>query len=151
VKAGGYSGGNKRKLSVGIALVGDPPLVLLDEPSTGMDPEARRFMWDVIRCEMDPVCVCSYPPPPLPLDCAPDDRRRAGRLTVLVVIGGAGAGGGSTTMQHRCVVLTSHSMEECEALCQKVGIMVKGEFKCIGSIQHLKSRFGEVGVGGRGG
>jgi ABC-type branched-subunit amino acid transport system ATPase component len=49
VKAGGYSGGNKRKLSVGIALVGDPPLVLLDEPSTGMDPEARRFMWDVIR------------------------------------------------------------------------------------------------------
>jgi len=96
-QAGGYSGGNKRKLSVGIALVGDPPLVLLDEPSTGMDPEARRFMWDVI----------------------------------------------STTMQHRCVVLTSHSMEECEALCQKVGIMVKGEFKCIGSIQHLKSRFGE--------
>jgi ATP-binding cassette subfamily A (ABC1) protein 3 len=48
-------------------------------------------------------------------------------------------------MQHRCVVLTSHSMEECEALCQKVGIMVKGQFKCIGSIQHLKSRFGEVG------
>ena len=46
-------------------------------------------------------------------------------------------------MQHRSVVLTSHSMEECEALCHKVGIMVKGQFKCIGSVQHLKNRFGE--------
>eukprot|EP00493_Phyllostaurus_siculus_P016270 UN16517 len=36
--SGGYSGGNKRKLSVGIALVGDPKIVFLDEPSTGMDP-----------------------------------------------------------------------------------------------------------------
>jgi len=43
------SGGNKRKLSVGIATIGRPPLVFLDEPSTGMDPMARRFMWDVIR------------------------------------------------------------------------------------------------------
>jgi len=50
--AGSYSGGNKRKLSVAIALVGDPPVVLLDEPSTGMDPEARRFMWDVISTSM---------------------------------------------------------------------------------------------------
>jgi len=96
-QCGGYSGGNKRKLSVAIALVGDPPLVLLDEPSTGMDPEARRFMWDVI----------------------------------------------SSTMENRCVVLTSHSMEECEALCHKVGIMVKGQFRCFGSIQHLKNRFSE--------
>jgi ABC-type multidrug transport system ATPase subunit len=47
-QAGTYSGGNKRKLSVAIALVGSPAVVLLDEPSTGMDPEARRFMWDVI-------------------------------------------------------------------------------------------------------
>ena len=42
------SGGNKRKLSVAIAMLGNPPIVFLDEPSTGMDPEARRFMWDVI-------------------------------------------------------------------------------------------------------
>ena len=44
-----YSGGNKRKLSVAIALVGDPPAVLMDEPSTGMDPGAKRFLWDLIQ------------------------------------------------------------------------------------------------------
>jgi ATP-binding cassette subfamily A (ABC1) protein 3 len=42
------SGGNKRKLSVAIASLGNPPIIFLDEPSTGMDPSARRFMWDVI-------------------------------------------------------------------------------------------------------
>ena len=44
-----YSGGNKRKLSVAIALVGDPPAVLMDEPSTGMDPGAKRFLWELIQ------------------------------------------------------------------------------------------------------
>ena len=42
------SGGNKRKLSVAMAMIGNPKIVFLDEPSTGMDPVARRFMWDVI-------------------------------------------------------------------------------------------------------
>ena len=41
------------------------------------------------------------------------------------------------------VILTSHSMEECEALCTRVGIMVEGQLKCLGPIQHLKSRFGK--------
>ena len=44
-----YSGGNKRKLSVAVALVGSPAVVLMDEPSTGMDPGAKRFLWDLIR------------------------------------------------------------------------------------------------------
>ncbi|KAL4476002.1 hypothetical protein ABPG72_007888 [Tetrahymena utriculariae] len=43
-----YSGGNKRKLSVAIAMLGNPPIAFLDEPSTGMDPRNRRFMWNVI-------------------------------------------------------------------------------------------------------
>ena len=95
--AGTYSGGNKRKLSTAIALVGNPSIVFLDEPTSGMDPGARRFLWN----------------------------------TVLQMVRGGQA-----------VVLTSHSMEECEALCTRLGIMVNGQFKCLGSIQHLKNRFG---------
>ena len=46
--AGTYSGGNKRKLSVAIAMIGNPSIVFLDEPSSGMDPFSRRFMWSII-------------------------------------------------------------------------------------------------------
>ena len=42
------SGGNKRKLSTAIALIGDTDIVLLDEPTTGMDPVTRRFVWKVL-------------------------------------------------------------------------------------------------------
>lgn len=41
----------------------------------------------------------------------------------------------------KCIVLTSHNMEECEALCTSLAIMVNGNFKCFGSVQHLKSKF----------
>jgi ABC-2 type transport system ATP-binding protein len=47
-RAGRLSGGQQRRLDVGIALVGDPDLLFLDEPTTGFDPEARRGAWDVI-------------------------------------------------------------------------------------------------------
>ncbi|XP_077823053.1 ATP-binding cassette sub-family A member 2 isoform X3 [Macaca mulatta] len=96
--AGTYSGGNKRKLSTAIALIGYPAFIFLDEPTTGMDPKARRFLWNLI------------------LD--------------LIKTG-------------RSVVLTSHSMEECEALCTRLAIMVNGRLRCLGSIQHLKNRFGD--------
>ncbi|XP_059725846.1 phospholipid-transporting ATPase ABCA7 isoform X1 [Haemorhous mexicanus] len=96
--AGKYSGGNKRKLSTAIALLGCPPVVFLDEPTTGMDPQARRFLWE----------------------------------RILGVI-----------RDGRSVVLTSHSMEECEALCTRMAIMVNGRFRCLGSVQHLKNRFGD--------
>lgn len=97
--AGTLSGGNKRKLSVAISLLGNPPLVFLDEPSTGMDPVARRFMWDVIA-----------------------------RV--------------ATERKESSIILTTHSMEECEALCTRVGIMVGGRLRCLGSNQHLKHKFG---------
>ncbi|KAH7847609.1 hypothetical protein Vadar_028082 [Vaccinium darrowii] len=48
-RARGYSGGMKRRLSVAIALIGDPKLVILDEPTTGMDPITRRHVWDIIE------------------------------------------------------------------------------------------------------
>ena len=46
--AGKFSGGMKRRLSVAISLMGSPPVVYLDEPSTGLDPASRRQLWDVI-------------------------------------------------------------------------------------------------------
>ncbi|XP_030607370.1 retinal-specific phospholipid-transporting ATPase ABCA4-like [Archocentrus centrarchus] len=95
---GTYSGGNKRKLSTAIAMIGCPALVLLDEPTTGMDPHSRRFLWNAIM---------------------------------------------SVIRDGRAVVLTSHSMEECEALCTRLAIMVNGTFKCLGTIQHLKYKFGD--------
>ncbi|KAF7698247.1 phospholipid-transporting ATPase ABCA3 [Silurus meridionalis] len=92
-----YSGGNKRKLSAGMALIGGPPVIFLDEPSTGMDPVARRLLWDAVT---------------------------------------------RTRESGKAIVITSHSMEECEALCTRLAVMVNGQFKCLGSPQHLKSKFG---------
>jgi ABC-type multidrug transport system ATPase subunit len=46
---GTYSGGMKRRLSVAISLIGDPPVVFLDEPSTGLDPASRATLWEVIK------------------------------------------------------------------------------------------------------
>lgn len=98
--AGTLSGGNKRKLSVAMATLGNPPIILLDEPSAGMDPEARRFMWTVVE------------------RISQRDKKSA-------------------------VILTTHSMEEAEALSTKMGIMVRGGvFKCYGSSQHIKNKFG---------
>ncbi|XP_076264015.1 ATP binding cassette subfamily A member 3 isoform X2 [Rhynchophorus ferrugineus] len=92
------SGGNKRKLSTSIALIGDPPVIYLDEPTTGMDPATKRYLWNAL-CKV----------------------RDSGKT----------------------IVLTSHSMEECEALCTRLAIMVNGNFKCLGSTQHLKNKFAE--------
>ena len=96
-KCGTYSGGVKRKLSTAIAMIGSPPIILLDEPTNGMDPNTRRYLWDVLT---------------------------------------------KVTREGKSIILTSHSMEECEALCTRLAIMVNGQFKCLGSIQHLKNKYG---------
>ena len=49
----------------------------------------------------------------------------------------------STQSKASSIILTTHSMEECEALCSRIGIMVGGALSCLGSIQHLKTRFGK--------
>lgn len=49
LRSGSYSGGMKRRLSVACALLGDPHIVFLDEPTTGMDPISRRHVWDIIE------------------------------------------------------------------------------------------------------
>lgn len=48
----------------------------------------------------------------------------------------------STLRKKSAVIITTHSMEEAEALCTKMGIMVGGQFKCFGPSQHIKDKFG---------
>ena len=82
-----------------MALIGNPPIIFLDEPSTGVDPKAKRFMWSIVS-----------------------------KI--------------STQRKKSSVIITTHSMEEAEALCTKMGIMVAGRFKCFGSSQHIKAKYG---------
>ena len=79
-KAGNLSGGNKRKLCLGMALIGRPDIVIVDEASAGVDPASRRLLWSSIKDE----------------------------------------GSESAT------VVTTHTMEEAEAISDKIGIMVQG-------------------------
>ncbi|XP_058181554.1 ABC transporter A family member 10-like [Rhododendron vialii] len=95
-QAGKYSGGMKRRLSVAISLIGDPKVVYMDEPSTGLDPASRSELWKVVM--------------------------RAKR--------------------NRVVILTTHSTEEAEHLCDRLGIFVDGSLQCIGNAKQLKARYG---------
>ncbi|KAJ3221143.1 hypothetical protein HDU81_010866, partial [Chytriomyces hyalinus] len=90
------SGGEKRRLSIAIALVGNPAVVFLDEPTTGLDPEVRRLIWNIIQ------------------DARGD----------------------------KTIILTTHSMEEAEALCQRIGIMAKGSLRCMAQPLRLKELYG---------
>ena len=89
------SGGNKRKLSFAIALMCYPKLVLLDEPSTGVDPESRRVMWKNIM----------------------DLSKKNKNLNM---------------------ILSTHSMEEAEVLCDTVSWLKSGNFLSIGNPEKLK-------------
>jgi len=91
------SGGMKRRVSLAISLIGEPKVVFLDEPTTGLDPETKRAMWTLV------------------------DMAKLGRA----------------------IVLTTHSMEEADALCGRIGIMAYGRMRCLGSSLHLKDKFGE--------
>jgi ABC-2 type transport system ATP-binding protein len=91
------SGGQQQRLAIALALVNDPELVFLDEPTTGLDPQARRSLWEVVR------------------------RMKA---------------------EGRTVILTTHYMEEAEALCDRLAIMDQGRILTSGSplelIQELR-------------
>ncbi|VDN02264.1 unnamed protein product [Thelazia callipaeda] len=92
------SGGQRRRLNLAIALIARTDLILLDEPTAGVDPKARRQIWCLLNAVRE---------------------------------------------NRRSILLTSHSMTECEALCSRIGIMDQGSLIAIGTPQHIKTRFGE--------
>jgi ABC-2 type transport system ATP-binding protein len=93
-QTGGLSGGQKRRLAVAVAFVGRPDLVLLDEPTTGLDVEARHALWDAVRRYHQ--------------------------------------GGGT-------VVLTSHYLEEVEALAERVVVIDRGRVRVDGTLADVRS------------
>ena len=97
-KAKELSGGSRRKLNTAISLIGSPSLKFLDEPSTGIDPMSKRFIWSCLRK--------------------------------------------FAAIRNGSLVLTTHSMEEAEALCHRIGIIVNGKFVCLGPLQYLKDKYG---------
>lgn len=91
------SGGMKRRLSLGIALIGEPPIVFLDEPTTGLDPKNKREIWEIL----------------------------------------------SKCKENRCMILTTHLMDEAECLCDRIGIILKGSLRCLGTHYKLKTEYGK--------
>ncbi|VDP17421.1 unnamed protein product [Heligmosomoides polygyrus] len=89
-------GGQKRRISVGVAMLSLSPCLILDEPTAGIDPEARRDVWKLLDGELD---------------------------------------------EGRSLLLSSHSMEECEAHCSRIGVLCRGRLIAIGDSQTLKNRF----------
>jgi ABC-2 type transport system ATP-binding protein len=92
VSVGKLSGGEKRRLDLALAVWGSPELVILDEPTTGLDPESRRRTWDAIQ-----------------------ELQEAGRT----------------------VVLTTHYLEEAEALADRVAIMHEGRVAVTGTLAEI--------------
>lgn len=90
------SGGQKRKLSLVLSLVDASRVLLLDEPTAGMDLKSRLDTWDALK----------------------------------------------RAVTHRAVILTTHSMQEAQALCENIGIVADGKLKCCGSSLFLRNRFG---------
>jgi ABC-2 type transport system ATP-binding protein len=89
------SGGQKQLFTVAASLINDPELVILDEPTTGLDPQARRNLWELIR---------------------------------------------EIHQRGVTVVLTTHYMEEAEALCQRLAIMDRGRLVAVDTPQNLINR-----------
>ena len=160
--AGSFSGGMQRRLSVAAAFIGNPigsqlghqKVVMLDEPSTGMDPmnrkrECRLACWPIARTRTRGTSRLASPPPPRPLaDIRVRVRARVRVLYVLCVRAVrvvADVWDLVRMCKRECtVVLTTHSMEEADALGDRIGIMSSGALVALGTSLHLKTKYGEV-------
>jgi ABC-2 type transport system ATP-binding protein len=96
-KAKTLSGGWQRRLSIAMALISQPKVLFLDEPTLGLDVLARRELWNVIRS-------------------------LKGKITI---------------------ILTTHYLEEAEALCDRLCVMADGKLKAIGTVDELKKQSGK--------
>lgn len=96
VRAKKLSGGMQRRLSIAMALIGEPKVLFLDEPTLGLDVLARRELWNVIAS-------------------------LKGKITV---------------------ILTTHYLEEAEALADRVGIMVEGRLAAVGTVGEIVAAHG---------
>lgn len=103
-------------------MLGAPKVVLLDEPSTGMDPKSKRFLWDTILGDY----FCS-------------DRHSIEYLCFFYMT--------ASFQGSRGAILTTHSMEEADALCSRVGIMVKGELRYVIWNIYLLWQVNDVSIG----
>ena len=95
-KAGKLSGGWQRRVSIAMALIGEPEILFLDEPTLGLDVIARHELWELIRS-------------------------LKGKITI---------------------ILTTHYMEEAEALSNRIGIMKSGKLLAIGTVEELNRMAG---------
>ncbi len=95
-RAGKLSGGWQRRVSIAMALISEPKILFLDEPTLGLDVIARHELWEVI---------CSL----------------KGKVTI---------------------ILTTHYMEEAEALSDRIGIMKSGSLLAVGTVEELKEKVG---------
>lgn len=96
-RAGKLSGGWQRRLSIAMALISEPQILFLDEPTLGLDVLARSDLWDAIRA-------------------------LKGKITI---------------------ILTTHYMEEAEALSDRIGIMKDGRLLTVGTAEALKKQAGK--------
>jgi ABC-2 type transport system ATP-binding protein len=90
----GFSGGMMQRLSIARAMMHDPQVLFLDEPSAGLDPQTRLLLWEIIR-----------------------EYNRSGKT----------------------VLLTTHNMEEADALCQRLAIVDHGRIIALGTPTELKA------------
>lgn len=134
------SGGQKRRLAIGMALVGSPRLLVLDEPTTGVDAVTRRHIWEVLRRQMRVRCD----------DLRCDARDAAAGQRILLFTTHymdeadllAGAAPHESRVGHLLDLRCLPFLPSCSVRVDRKAIMTAGRLRCCGSSLFLKAKFG---------